>query len=98
MQKTEVQIIFYLLKNKENVGKTIREIAVATGVSVGSVHNTLTDLTNRGYIVDDGKSRLLRKRQSLIDRWAQGYADSLSLLVQSLQMHISQSRLLASFA
>ena len=59
MQKTEIQIIFYLLQNKGNVGKTIREIANATGVSLGSVHSTL------------------RKRQSLIDRWTQGYNDTL---------------------
>ena len=77
MQKTEIQIIFYLLQNKGNVGKTIREIANATGVSLGSVHSTLADLTNRGYVVEDGKSRLLRKRQSLIDRWTQGYNDML---------------------
>ena len=77
MQKTEIQIIFYLLQNKGNVGKTIREIANATGVSLGSVHSTLADLTNRGYVVEDGKSRLLRKRQSLIDRWTQGYNDTL---------------------
>lgn len=77
MQKTEVQIIFYLLQNKENVCKTIREIATATGASVGSVHSTLADLANHGYIVDDGKKRLLRKRQSLIDRWVRGYADTL---------------------
>jgi hypothetical protein len=28
-------------------------------------------------VVEDGKSRLLRKRQSLIDRWTQGYNDTL---------------------
>ena len=77
MQKTETIIIFYLLQNKENVGKTIREIASAAGVSVGAVHSTLTDLTNRGFIVDDGKTRLLRKRQSLIDHWTQGYAETM---------------------
>ena len=77
MQKTEAKIIFYLLQNKENVGKTIRDIATATGVSLGSVHSTLSDLINRGYVVDDGKSRLLRKRPSLIVRWTQGYNDTL---------------------
>ena len=77
MQKTEIQIIFYLLQNKENVGKTIREIANATGVSLGSVHSTLIDLANRGYVVENGKSRLLRKRQSLSDLWKQGYNDTL---------------------
>ncbi|MBO4307864.1 MAG: winged helix-turn-helix transcriptional regulator [Bacteroidales bacterium] len=77
MQKTEAQIIFYLLQDKVNVGKTIREIATVAGVSVGTVHNTLTDLANRGYIVDGGKIRLLRKRQSLIDHWVRGYAETL---------------------
>ena len=77
MQKAETQIIFYLLQNKVNVGKTIREIASAASVSVGAVHSTLTDLTNRGFIVDDGKTRLLRKRQSLIDHWTHGYAETL---------------------
>lgn len=77
MQKTEAKIIFYLLQDKVNVGKTIREIATATGFSVGAVHSTLTDLANRGYIVDDGKSRLLRKRQSLIDHWTRDYSETL---------------------
>ena len=76
MQKTEAQIIFYLLQSKVNVGKTIRDIATAAGVSVGAVHNTLTDLANQGYIVDDGKTRLLRKRQSLIDHWTRSYAET----------------------
>lgn len=35
MQKAETQIIFYLLQNKENVGKTIREIASAASVQDG---------------------------------------------------------------
>ena len=77
MRKTEAQIIFYLLQNKLNVGKTIRDIATAAGVSVGAVHNTLTDLTNRGYIVDDGKTRLLRKRQMLIDHWTRSYVETI---------------------
>ena len=77
MQKAETLIIFYLLQDKVNVGKTIREIATAAGVSVGAAHSTLTDLTNRGYIVDDGKTRLLRKRQSLINHWTRGYAETL---------------------
>lgn len=77
MQKAEAQIIFHLLQNKGNVDKTIREIAAASGVSVGSVHSTLADLAGRGYIVEDCRKRLLRKRMSLIDRWAQAYADTL---------------------
>ena len=77
MQKTETQIIFYLLQDKANVGKTIREIALLANVSVGAVHSTLTDLTNRGYIVDDGRTRLLRKRRQLIEHWVRGYAETM---------------------
>ena len=52
MQKTELLITFYLLQSKENVNRTIREIAAETGVSVGSVHGVLNKLTEQGYIVD----------------------------------------------
>ena len=77
MQKAEVQIIFHLLQDKECAGKTIREIAEIAGVSVGSVHSTLVTLTEQGYLIDKGQTRVLRKRDKLIDRWANGYAETL---------------------
>ena len=77
MQKTELLVTFFLLQSKENVNRTIREIAVETGVSVGSVHSMLSKLTEQGYIVESGDRRLLRKRANLIERWAHGYADGL---------------------
>ena len=75
MQKTELLVTFFLLQSKENVNRTIREIAAETGVSVGSVHSVLSKLTEQGYIVESGDRRLLRKRANLIERWAHGYAD-----------------------
>lgn len=77
MQKTALLITFYLLQSKENVNKTIREIAAETGVSVGSVHGVLNKLTEQGYIVESGNRRILRKRANLIERWVRGYADGL---------------------
>ena len=77
MQKTELLVTFFLLQSKENVNRTIREIAAETGVSVGSVHSVLSKLTEQGYIVESGDRRLLRKRANLIERWAHGYADGL---------------------
>lgn len=77
MQKTELLVTFFLLQSKENVNRTIREIAAETGVSVGSVHSMLSKLTEQGYIVESGDCRLLRKRANLIERWAHGYADGL---------------------
>ncbi len=77
MQKTELLVTFFLLQSKENVNRTIREIAAEAGVSVGSVHGVLNKLTEQGYIVESGDRRILRKRANLIERWAYGYADGL---------------------
>ena len=77
MQKAEIKIIFHLLQDKNNVNKTVRQIADAANVSIGSVHNTLTNLTEKGYIVETDKKRVLRKRSVLIDKWALGYAETL---------------------
>jgi hypothetical protein len=77
MNNAELKIVFHLLQDKGNAGKTFREIATETGTSVGSVHSTLTDLTERGYIIDNGMTRVLRKRSSLIDRWAMFYGENM---------------------
>ena len=58
MQKAELKIIFHLLQDKNNVNQTVRQIADAANVSVGSVHNTLTNLAEKGYIVENDKKRV----------------------------------------
>ncbi len=94
MQKTELLVTFFLLQSKENVNRTIREIAAETGVSVGSVHRVLSKLTEQGYIVESGDRRLLRKRANLIERWAHGYTDGLKnkLLINSFTFLTPQVR------
>ena len=77
MKKTELIILFYLLQDKVNVNKSIRQIADTTGASVGSVHSTLKILKDRGFLVETGTQRVLRKRNILIERWARGYAENL---------------------
>lgn len=77
MQKTELLIIYYLLQVKDNAGKSIRQIAYEAGVSVGSAFNTMKHLAEQGYLVDNGRTQVLRKRSALIDQWAQGYAVTL---------------------
>ena len=71
--------MYFCSKFVQNISvfKIIEQQVNIENVSLGSVHSTLSDLTNRGYVVENGKSRLLRKRQSLIDRWTQGYNDTL---------------------
>ena len=77
MNNAELKIVFHLLQDKRNAGKTFRQIAAETGTSIGSVHSTMTDLTERGYLIDNGMTRVLRKRSSLIDRWAMFYGENM---------------------
>lgn len=77
MQKTEFQIILKLLQDKENVNMNYRQLAAETGTSIGSVHNTIQRLMEKGYIVEDCGKRLLRKQTALLDSWARAYADGL---------------------
>jgi hypothetical protein len=77
MQKAEFQIICKLLQDKENVNRNYRQLATETGTSIGSVHNTMQGLMEKGYIVEDGNKRLLRKRASLLNCWVRAYADGL---------------------
>lgn len=77
MQKSELKLVFYLLRDKHNVAKNYRQIAEETEMSLGSIQAKMQELTDRGYIVPSDKGRVLRKRSQLIDRWANGYAESL---------------------
>lgn len=77
MKKAEMLIVFYLLQDKANVGKNYREIAAATDTSIGSVHTAMAELSKRGYVIETERGRILRKRMSLVDRWAKDYSETL---------------------
>lgn len=49
MRKTEVFITFYLLQDKTNLSKNIRQMAADVDLSIGSVHNALQHLQEEGF-------------------------------------------------
>ena len=77
IQKAEFQIIFRLLQDKAKANSNYRQLAAEAGTSIGSVCNTMQSLTEKGYIVEDGGKRLLRKRSSLLNLWARAYAEGI---------------------
>ena len=77
MQKAELQIILRLLQDKKAVNESYRKIAAEACTSVGSVHATMQDLMEKGYVIESDGKRLLRKRNTLIDRWMRAYCDGL---------------------
>lgn len=60
------------------VSRTYRDIGAATGIAHSTVGWIMADLIRQGYVVevDDG-IRLLVERRRLLERWSQGYAETL---------------------
>lgn len=73
MRKSEWLLIYYLLQEKQNADKTIRRLAEETGLSLGSVHAAVKKLQDQGFLIENDGLTLLRKRSTLIERWAKAY-------------------------
>ena len=73
MRKSELLVGFYLLQDKANSHKNIRQIAADLSLSIGSVHNALRQMQDNGFLIEIDGRRVLRKRSMLIDRWARAY-------------------------
>ena len=75
MRKSEMRLVLFLLQDKTNISKTYRQMAKETGLSLGSVQGVMSDLAERGFVVETSAGRILRKRMFLIDRWARDYSE-----------------------
>ena len=74
MRKSEWLIVFYILKDKQNINKNIRQLAAELDLSVGSVHAAVRKMQDEGFLIENNGLTLLRKRSTLIERWAKAYA------------------------
>lgn len=73
-----LQVIFTLLSVPERVSSTYRDIADDSGVSLGTVANTLAALERGGFVVDRGnRGRALTNVEELSRRWVMEYAERL---------------------
>jgi hypothetical protein len=70
-----VKIIFAILCNKNLENANYREIAELTGVSLGSINKIFSELTERGFFIDQGfrRKRLLNKI-GLFYIWIEAYS------------------------
>lgn len=73
MRKSEWLLIYYLLSDKQNPNKTIRQLAEETGLSLGSVHAAVKKLQDQGFLIENNGLTMLRKRSTLIESWANAY-------------------------
>ena len=69
LNRASHRVVFALLANPELAGSQVRTIAAAARASVGTVHNTLAQLTDAGHLLD----RRLHHTGRLLDAWAEAY-------------------------
>jgi hypothetical protein len=74
-----LRVLFTLLCRPELVHKPLRAIAEAAGVALGTVTYVLEDLEQQGHLIKrrTRNTRILRDRQTLIERWVTAYAEVL---------------------
>lgn len=87
--KSGLRVIFTLLTQADSINLTIRELADRTGVSIGSVQQTLDGLKHLGYVVAvDEQRRKLVKIERLIEQWLNRYSSTLkpNLLVGKFRL------------
>jgi hypothetical protein len=73
-----LKVIFTLLCMPERVSRAYRDIAEDSGVSLGTVANTLAALERSGFVVDKGdRGRILERVEELLRRWVVEYAERL---------------------
>ncbi len=71
-----IRVVFCLLAQPSLADESYRSIAHTADVSLGAVQSVIKDLVDQGY-VSDGKARRLLRRDRLLDRWSEFYADVL---------------------
>jgi hypothetical protein len=87
-------VLFALLARPENLGRTVRELAAASGTSIQSVSNTLAALRDEGHIVRTartGHSWVGDKPHALIDRFAEAWKVFLRASLVDVMLESSQT-------
>ena len=75
---TGLKMLYTILCNPGLEKRTIREIAVAANVAIGTVDWILKELKELGFLIDMGKQGyMLVKKEYLLQRWVAAYPEQL---------------------
>lgn len=72
-----LQVLFVLLIEPSAVDLPYRELALQSGVALGSIAVLMKELKRQGYLVPGQKRARLVRRHELLDRWVAGYGERL---------------------
>lgn len=74
LTRSGAMVVFALLSWPGMVARPVREIALASGTAVGTVHAAMRALTDAGYVYESDAGPGLNRAGELLDRWAEAYA------------------------
>src|SRR5699024_9224993 len=92
-QEAGLKLLLLLLNQQECINRSYRELAAKTGISVGSISNIFRELEAEHFLVREGRKRMLKNKEELIDRWVVGYKDFLKPRVKRQQMRSLDGKL-----
>ena len=73
LSESAIKLIYRFLSEKQFIGKAYRTISSETGMSLGSIKNTIEELTNRQFVMHTDKGRRLINEDKLLELWVQEY-------------------------
>lgn len=88
-QASGLRLLFVLLSIPNSESKTYRELTELAGISLGSVNEIMSNLIREFYLVEQGKTRLLLRKEELMKRWIQGYSETLRPKLRSMTFQTS---------
>lgn len=73
-----LKVLFYILFDKTNINKTIRDIAANTGTALDTVHKTINALAQMKHLIKiNEKESILTDTKALFEQWIQAYNQKL---------------------
>jgi hypothetical protein len=90
-QASGLKLLFVLLSVPNAENKTYRELAEMSGVSLGSVSEVMNALTAELYLVKQNEKRILFRKDFLMKRWVQGFAEILRPKLSEMQFEAEDS-------
>ncbi|MGM9842053.1 MAG: hypothetical protein ACI31D_07625, partial [Candidatus Limisoma sp.] len=94
-QEAGLKVIFYLLQDIANVDKPYREIQGATGISLGAIKNVFEVLTERNFILQTNRRRVLKNKNAFFNLWVENYNQVLKprLLLGKMSFRTNDQRM-----
>jgi hypothetical protein len=76
-QQSGLKLLFVLLSIPNSENYSYRKLAELCDISLGSVNEIIANLQQEFYLVNQKEKRILVRKDKLLKRWVQGYAETL---------------------